>query len=162
MYIFKTLFGGTLFIIMALIVGPWLMQNFDPSLPEISLGWAKHAGGVVGILSLLFGLYSAMYLILPGRSCPAPYEAGGAFTVFGPYRYIRNPIMLSIVIAIWGEAFYYERLSLLIYAFLFTWLAHAWVLFFEEPALRSALKRTYSDYQKSVPRWLPRFKGYKE
>lgn len=162
MYIFRTLFWGTLYIIIALIVGPWLTMLFDESFPAISLGSFRYVGSTVWILAMLFALFSAVYLLMPGRSCPAPYEAGGSFSVSGPYRYMRNPLMLAVVIALWGEAVYLERLALLIYAFVFTWATHFWVLFFEEPALRKRLKTTYLDYQKAVPRWFPRLRGYKD
>jgi protein-S-isoprenylcysteine O-methyltransferase Ste14 len=111
-------------------------------------------------MGICFALYSSIYLIITGPSVAAPYEAGGAFSISGPYRFMRNPFMLGIVITLWGEAIYFERLSLIIYAFLFTWAVHAWVVFFEEPALRRSLKASYTEYHKAVPRWFPKFKGY--
>jgi len=160
MFIFRTLFWGSVFIIIALVAGPWVALNFDTSFPEITLGPIHYAGAAIGIAGVLFAIYSAIVLVLTGPSVSAPYEAGGAFSISGPYRYMRNPLMLGIVITLWGEALYFERLSLLLYAFLFSWAAHAWVVFVEEPALRRVLKRTYTEYHKAVPRWLPRLKGY--
>ena len=71
---------------------------------------------------------------------------------------MRNPFMLAIVVALWCEALYFEKLALILFAFLFTWLAQAWVVFFEEPALRKSFGTMYLEYHKSVPRWIPRFR----
>ena len=145
---------------VALVAGPWLALNFDASFPEITLGPVHYAGAALCIFGVLFAIYCAIILIITGPSVSAPYEAGGAFTISGPYRYMRNPLMLSIIVTLWGEAIYFERLSLILYAGLFTSAVHAWVVFFEEPALRRALKGTYGEYHKSVPRWFPKFKSY--
>ncbi len=158
MFIFHTLFLGTLVAVGALIAGPKLAMLFDASLPVIHLGIFRYVGAVGGTIALLFALYSAVFLIM-GRSCAAPDAAGGSFSVLGPYRIMRNPFMLAIVVALWCEALYFEKLALIFFAFLFTWLAHAWVVFYEEPALRRAFGKTYLDYHKSVPRWLPRLKS---
>lgn len=162
MFIFRTLFWGTLLVILVLLVGPWLTLNFDASFPTIELGGARYAGAVIGAAGVLLALVAGIYLIMPGLSRSAPFEAGGSFTASGPYKYVRNPFMLAVILMLWGEAIYLNRLSLLLYAALCTGLLHAWVALFEEPALRNKLGSSYLDYHKSIPRWFPRLKGYKD
>jgi len=160
MFIFKAILWGTIFLFVALLVGPWLAMQFDASFPHFYLGPLKHIGLVLGVLGLLFSIYCAAFLFMPGKSRPAPYDAGGVFIIGGPYCYVRNPFLLAVIVTLWGEAIFMERLAMVVYAFLFTWVIHFWVIFFEEPALEERFKEEYDAYRNAVPRWFPRFRKY--
>jgi protein-S-isoprenylcysteine O-methyltransferase Ste14 len=162
MFIFKTVIWGSIFLLAALIVGPWLALQFDASFPQIHLGPFKYIGAVLFGIGFLFTVYCAFILFTPGKSRPAPYDAGGAFTIEGPYRYVRNPFMLGVVVALWGEAIFMERVLMMIYALIITWVIHFWVIFFEEPALEERFGGEYDEYRKAVPRWFPHFRRYEK
>ena len=160
MFIFKTVIWGSIFLFSALIIGPWLALQFDTSFTPFYLGPFKYIGAAVFIIGFLFTLYCTAILFIPGKSRPAPYDAGGVFTIAGPYRYVRNPFMLGVIVALWGEAVYMERWPMVVYALLLTWVIHFWVVFFEEPALEERFGSEYDEYRKAVPRWLPHFSRY--
>jgi len=161
MFVFKTIVWGTIFMIAALIFGPWLALQFDSSFPPMDFGWASCVGIALGVLGAPLTLYCAAVLFLPGASRPAPYDAGGSFTIAGPYLYVRNPFMLGVILTLWGEAIYMSRVVMIAYAFILTWVIYFWVIFFEEPALTESLGDEYRKYKKAVPRWFPRIKKYR-
>lgn len=160
MFVFRTIVWGTVFLFLALIGGPWLALQFDASFPVLPLGAARFAG--IGLLALgvPLALHCAAILFIPGKSRPAPYDAGGVFTIAGPYCYVRNPFLLGVILALWGEAVLLSRIVMITYALIFTWGLHFWVIFFEEPALLDRFGSEYRTYHEAVPRWFPRFKKY--
>ena len=161
MFVFKTVVWGAIFMIAALIFGPWLAIQFDASFPPMDFGWVSYLGLGMGIVGIPFALYCAAVIMIPGASRPAPYDAGGTFTIAGPYLYVRNPFMLGVLIALWGEALYMSRVVMLAYAFILTWVIYFWVIFFEEPALTESIGKEYLKYKKAVPRWFPKINRYK-
>ena len=107
-------------------------------------------------------IYCTAIIVLPGQSRPAPYDAGGVFSVAGHYRYSRNPFLLGVILALWGEALITSRIVMFAYAFIFTWSIHFWVVFIEEPSLQDSFGGEYRAYRNAVPRWIPQFKRYDE
>ena len=160
MFVFRTVLWGTIFLFAALIAGPWLAMQFDASFPVLAIGKLRYIG--IGLLAvgIPLAVYCAAVLFLPGKSRPAPYDAGGVFTIAGPYRYVRNPFLLGVIVALWGEALITSRVVMIAYALVFTWSIHFWVLFFEEPALLERFGTEYRSYRDAVPRWFPQFRKY--
>jgi len=161
MFVFRTIVWGMIFMVVSLIVGPWIAMRFDGSFPVIDAGWLRYLGMVFITVGATMTLYCGAVLLIPGTSKPAPYDAGGTFTVAGPYRYVRNPFMLGVIITMWGEALVMSRIAMFAYALIITWVIHFWVLFYEEPALGEGLGQEYAKYRKAVPRWFPQFKKFR-
>ncbi|HPQ80643.1 MAG TPA: isoprenylcysteine carboxylmethyltransferase family protein [bacterium] len=161
MFVFRTVVWGIIFLFASLIVGPWLALQFDASFPVLEFGNLRYAGMALAALGGVLALYCAGALLIPGKSRPAPYDAGGSFTIAGPYRYVRNPFMLGVILALWGEALITSRIVMIAYAFILTWSIHFWVIFFEEPALTERFGGEYREYRDAVPRWFPQFRKYR-
>lgn len=161
MFAFRTILWGAIFLTASLVFGPWLALQFDTSFPPMDLGWAIYVGVALIVIGIPLALYCAAVVIMPGTSKPVPYDAGGSFSIAGPYLYMRNPFMLGVILALWGEALYMSRVVMIAYAFILTWVIYFWVIFFEEPALIESLGREYEKYKKEVPRWFPQLKRYK-
>jgi protein-S-isoprenylcysteine O-methyltransferase Ste14 len=161
MFVFRTLLVGTIVLFGALIVGPWLALQFDASFPPLPFPpWVHGIGVALIVLGGTIAIFCTAAIFAPGSSRPAPYDAGGAFTIAGPYRYVRNPFMLGVILALWGEAILLGRIVMMLYAVLLTWAIHLWVIFYEEPSLRKGLGRQYQDYLAAVPRWVPQLRKY--
>ena len=76
----------------------------------------------------------------------------------GAHGWSRNPLLLGVVLVLFGECLAFESLLLLVYAMLYwTWLT-LYLVFFEEPALRRALGDEYLHYCRHVPRWFLRLR----
>jgi protein-S-isoprenylcysteine O-methyltransferase Ste14 len=76
--------------------------------------------------------------------------------VGGAYRYVRNPMYLSVLAAIVGQALLFGQLSLLAYAAIVCAAVVSFVLAYEEPTLLKRYGNDYDTYRRAVPGWLPR------
>ena len=76
--------------------------------------------------------------------------------VRGLYRWVRNPMYLSVTAIVLGEVLLTGSRALLVYWA--TWLlcANLFVIAYEEPALRQRFGASYERYTREVGRWLPR------
>lgn len=90
-----------------------------------------------------------------GSGTPAPFDAPRKIVVTGPYRNVRNPMYLGAMLIILGVALMLRSPSAVGVAVFFITLAHLFVLVYEEPALKAQFGESYSDYKRSVNRWLP-------
>jgi protein-S-isoprenylcysteine O-methyltransferase Ste14 len=94
-----------------------------------------------------------------GRGTLAPVDPPKHLVVRGLYRYVRNPMYVGVVSILFGESLFFGSLSLLGYAIGFFFIAHLFVVLYEEPALRRKFGESYETYRRSVHRWLPYIPG---
>lgn len=157
--------GSALFFVVApgTAVGviPWLLtgwQVYDP-LPY----WTPLR--VVGALLLIAGVAAAaqafVYFVVEGLGTPAPVAAPERLVVGGPYRYVRNPMYVGLLVAIVGEALLLGQVSLLGYAAVVGVVTNLFVRFYEEPTLRKRFGDQYESYRRAVPGWWPRLHPWK-
>jgi protein-S-isoprenylcysteine O-methyltransferase Ste14 len=161
MFVFRTIILGTIFLLLSLLVGPWIAMQFSSSFPALTPGVAAQIGAVLVVFGSAIAIYCTAILFIPGTSRPAPYDAGGTFSICGPYRFVRNPFLFGVLLVLWGEALLLSHFAMIAYAAILTWCIHFWVVFFEEPSLSDSFGDEYSKYKKAVPRWLPKFRKYK-
>jgi protein-S-isoprenylcysteine O-methyltransferase Ste14 len=91
-----------------------------------------------------------------GRGTPGPWDAPRRVVATGPYRWVRNPIYLAALLIVLGEAWLFLSPPLLAYAGAAAVFFHLFVTGYEEPTLRRRFGGTYLQYQRRVPRWIPR------
>jgi len=91
-----------------------------------------------------------------GRGTPAPIDPPRKLVVRGPYRWVRNPMYLGVLLFVLGEAIFFREVVLLLYFVFVASAIQVFVLGFEEPGLRRRFGALYSDYCNATPRWLPR------
>jgi protein-S-isoprenylcysteine O-methyltransferase Ste14 len=98
----------------------------------------------------LFGLRQA-WAYATGRSVPAP-----TFKTPNVYRLVRHPMQLGFIIAFWGApVMTYDRLAIAVLLTGYIVIA----LVFEERDLVEVFGDDYRNYQKRVPRLLPKLRG---
>jgi protein-S-isoprenylcysteine O-methyltransferase Ste14 len=76
--------------------------------------------------------------------------------VTGLYRYVRNPMYVSVVAIIVGQALLFGDWRLIVYGAVLSLACHAFVLVYEEPTLRRKFGAQYEAFCTNVPRWIPR------
>ncbi len=76
----------------------------------------------------------------------------------GLYRYVRNPMYLSVATILLGELLLTRSTGLLIFAAVWFVIVNLFVIGYEEPYLRRRFGASYERYVASVRRWLPRFR----
>ena len=114
-------------------------------------------------LGLLFAAVGAVFLLVCiwefvayGRGTLSPVDPPTTLVVRGLYRYVRNPMYLSVLVLLLGEGLLTRSLGLIEYTLgWFTWI-NIVVLFYEEPALSRTFGASYQAYSAAVSRWLPR------
>jgi protein-S-isoprenylcysteine O-methyltransferase Ste14 len=74
----------------------------------------------------------------------------------GPYRWVRNPIYFAALLVLLGEAWLFRSPPLLVCAGPAAIVCHLFVLGYEEPTLRRRFGAAYTEYQRTVRRWIPR------
>jgi protein-S-isoprenylcysteine O-methyltransferase Ste14 len=112
-----------------------------------AFGWIGALGG------LALGLRSALLLAGRGRPQRGPKPA---FVIAGPYRQVRNPLFLGILLASAGTAVAADCRGLAVATGLLAVAMHVWLVWVEEPRLRVRFGEAYDAYLVSVPRWVPR------
>src|SRR5262249_52775281 len=134
---------------------PWLLAHGAQGSTFVSPVWM-----VVGLLPLALGvglyLWCAGAFTFIGKGTPAPIDAPKALVVQGPYRWVRNPMYVAVLLVILGQAIALRSSLLVGYALLFWLVVHTFVVLVEEPLLRDQFGSSYDAYLQRVPRWIPR------
>lgn len=150
-------FGSAIFFAVApgIVAGllPWWLTRWQ-MLP----GWLplRALGALLTIAGAAFLLQAFARFVTEGRGTPAPVAPTERLVVGGIYRYVRNPMYLSVLAAIVGQALLLAQPVLLIYAAIVCVAVVSFVLGYEEPTLRRRYGSEYETYRRAVPGWLPR------
>jgi protein-S-isoprenylcysteine O-methyltransferase Ste14 len=132
--------------------GLWVM-------PEI--GAAQGPGALLILLGAAGLLWCGWHFAVTGRGTPAPFDPPRRLVAKGPYLYVRNPMYVTVATALIGESLFFESWLLVRYLAVFWLIIHLFVLLYEEPTLHGKFGESYGEYLRAVPRWIPRFPGYK-
>ncbi len=149
---FTFLLPGT----VTVLIPYWLISSRGASIyldhPALRyLGIPLIAIGSAGLLWSIWEFFSE------GHGTLAPVDPPKYLVVRGLYRYVRNPMYVSVVTTLLGEAIFFRSLAVLIEAGVFGLLTHLFVAFYEEPVLRRQFGESYERYVQTVGRWIPRF-----
>ena len=93
-----------------------------------------------------------------GRGTPAPIDAPKKLVVRGLYRHVRNPMYVGVLTVILAWAVLFSASELVLYALVVATCFNLFILFYEEPHLRTEFGREYEDYCRRVGRWSPRLR----
>jgi protein-S-isoprenylcysteine O-methyltransferase Ste14 len=96
-----------------------------------------------------------------GRGTLAPVDPPRVLVVRGLYRYVRNPMYLSVTLIVWGEILLTRSAALSVYWMVWFGAANLFVWGYEESALRRQFGSDYDRYAAAVGRWFPRFRSLK-
>ena len=91
-----------------------------------------------------------------GRGTLSPVDPPKHLVVFGLYRFVRNPMYLSVTLVVLGELTLTRSRALLEYWVIWFIVVNVFVIGYEEPPLRSQFGDEYDRYTRAVGRWIPR------
>ena len=149
-------YTGFLLVILGLV--PWAVARLDVYLPEVQLGLAgKMIGGGLFVVGMVAYTVCSLWLVVRGRGAYVEFDPPTHFVATGPYRWCRNPVALSLMLVILGEAVYLSSPGIGGLFVVGIGLGHAQVIWLEEPLLRRRFGDDYDQYCRTVPRWLPRW-----
>ncbi len=136
---------------------PWAV--FD--LRETPLD-ARDPWQVAGLIAALAGVALLLACIVEfartGRGTLSPVDPPRALVVRGLYRYVRNPMYLSVSMIVLGEAMIARSIALASYWAAVFLAANLFVIFYEEPNLRRRFGASFDAYTTRVGRWVPRLR----
>lgn len=90
-----------------------------------------------------------------GRGTLAPVDPPRELVVRGLYRYVRNPMYLSVTMIVLGEVLLTGSRGLFVYWAIWFVAVNLFVIGYEEPTLRRRFGESYERYTREVGRWLP-------
>ena len=135
---------------------PW--RFFGLSQVHLNLSDPLHLIGLISI-GLGAGLLAACIweFARSGRGTLAPLDPPTQLVVRGLYRYVRNPMYVSVTTIVFGELLLTRSLALLTYWVIWFAFVNLFVIGYEEPTLRRQFGESYERYTETVGRWIPRF-----
>ncbi len=147
---------STLFIGFLLIFLPARILSATGTTQPAAIGLWQVVGMILGASGAALAIACIFTFVFLGRGTPAPFDPPRRLVVRGPYRLVRNPMYIGAGLALSGAALFYESIPLLGYAGVFLLVTHAFVMVYEEPALRRAFDGDYEAYCRRVGRWCPK------
>ena len=113
---------------------------------------------VVGMTMMWVTISSSIRI---GKGTLAPWSPTKKLVVVGLYRYVRNPMILGVLITLLAEATCVWSALLLRWSGLFFIINMIYFVLYEEPVLENRFGEDYRQYKEQVPRWIPRFTPFK-
>ena len=134
---------------------PWCMVRARPR-PIVDWTWPGTWIGfaLLGVGVAIYGS-CAWHFGARGGGTPAPIDPPRTLVVSGPYRVVRNPMFVGVLVALLGDVLVYRSPSVAVFAGSMALLFHVFIVGYEEPKLRRLFGPSFIAYCESVPRWLP-------
>jgi protein-S-isoprenylcysteine O-methyltransferase Ste14 len=156
----SSLLGPTLGTIVFVALLPGTVIGW---IPYALCGWRladaaalRWAGTLLLLLALPVFVDFLVRFVREGRGTPAPVAEPERLVIGGPFRYVRNPGYVGVLGLIVGQSLLFASASVLVHAGIMALAFHLFVVLYEEPHLRRKFGSEYEEYQRRVPRWLPR------
>jgi protein-S-isoprenylcysteine O-methyltransferase Ste14 len=152
--------GSTAFLVLApgTVAGyvPWLICRWRVHAPFPGFMLLRVIGAVliVGGAAVLLECFARF--ALQGIGTPAPVFPTKHLVVSGFYRFVRNPMYVSVLALLIGQALWFGSAGIVLWAFAAWLAAHLFVIGYEEPTMRRTFGAEYEAYRAHVPRWIPR------
>lgn len=132
-----------------------LSRRYDATLGFAFAGWTPALGIAVMAVGGTLALACIATFVTRGEGTPAPMDPPRKFVTVGPYQLVRNPMYIGGFLVLAGFGLYERSPAILFFALPWLLLAHLFVVFYEEPHLRTKFGSAYDVYCHSVHRWLP-------
>ena len=156
--------GSAVFFVLGpgLVAGlvPWWLTGWQVRQPRPSWALLRVAGAALIAAGASVLVHAFVQFVREGSGTPAPVAPTERLVVGGLYRYVRNPMYVSVMAAIVGQALALGQLVLLWYAAAIGAVTGAFVRWYEEPTLRRRFGAHYEAYRRAVPAWWPRLRPW--
>jgi protein-S-isoprenylcysteine O-methyltransferase Ste14 len=134
---------------------PW--RYFGLGQVRLDLHEPAHLVGVLFIATGVVLLGSCIWeFARSGWGTLSPADPPRELVVRGLYRYVRNPMYLSVTLILFGELFLTRSRPLFWYWAIWFVAVNLVVIGYEEPTLRRTFGASYERYMAETGRWIPR------
>lgn len=153
----KTYLIGGSFIMVVWFGFPFCVRRFvDPHLAFLKMAPMKGAGTALSVFGYVLAVWCVMLFIREGKGTPLPFAHPRQLVIGGPYRFVRNPMVIGTVLFLIGSGLFVGSCGILFYAAALFIVMHFFVLI-EEKSLARRFGSLYAAYLRKTPRWWPRF-----
>ena len=112
-------------------------------------------------LGLLLAIWSVRtFYTKGGKGTPGPWRPITNLIISGPYRYVRNPMILGVVDLLLFESALFSSIPFLLWATVFFVGNIIYFKTFEEKELIKRFGTDYENYKNEVPMLFPKFIPY--
>ncbi len=147
--------GNALVVIPGAIL--WAAHGDGAALAPASPGqWTFWLGLALAAVGLTLAAWTVRLFTVQGRGTPAPWDPPRRLVVDGPYRYVRNPMITSVLAMIAAEALLLQAWPLAGWLAVFLAANAIYFPLVEEKGLERRFGDDYRLYKANVPRWIPR------
>jgi protein-S-isoprenylcysteine O-methyltransferase Ste14 len=158
--------GSAVFFVAApgVVAGlvPWLITGWQVQKPISTIAVARIAAGTIIMVAAVMVLVRAFArFVVEGRGTPAPIGPTERLVIGGDYRFVRNPMYLAVVSAVFGQAMIFGSVAVLLYGIAVWAVMAAFVRWYEEPWLRQRYGQEYARYCAAVRAWRPRLRPWR-
>jgi protein-S-isoprenylcysteine O-methyltransferase Ste14 len=133
---------------------PWRFFGLREAHPQL-----RNPLDLLGLVAVTVGAAFLGACILEfgrsGRGTLAPLDPPKELVVQGLYRFVRNPMYLSVATILIGECLLTRSLQMAEYAAGWFVVVNLFVIGYEEPTLRRQFGDSYERYTRRVGRWIP-------
>ena len=120
----------------------------------------------IAILFLIIGLWLSVWSVKTfyfkgGDGTPGPWKPISKLVIDGPYRYVRNPMLIGVFFLLLFESIFFSAIPIF-YWFLVFFVSN--IFYFKLVEEKDLIKRfgsDYEDYKSNVPMLYPKFSLYK-
>lgn len=145
-------------LLPALLVGWIPLRVFDRHVVFRDGSWELHellSLGLAAVASLVY-VHCVWLFSVKGRGSVAPFDSPRKLVQRGAYRWVRNPMYLSLCAILAAEAAYFESPHIGVYFLCMCCVVHLFVMLHEERELGFRFGAMYEDYKRTANRWLPK------
>ena len=118
------------------------------------------SGVLIGLAGLALLVVSIRLIIVYANTTVMPWIPSEKLVIRGPYRYVRNPMILGVVLVMVSEGLLLGSKGILLLALVFFLVNTLYFIFIEEPKLEERFGEDYRRYKANVHRWWPRLKPW--
>jgi len=156
--------GSAIFLVIApgIVAGyvPWRICRWHVEAPLLGNPTFRLVGVLLIVIGLPVLLDCFARFALQGLGTPAPVFPTRHLVISGLFRYVRNPMYVSVVSLILGQGLFFGSVLVIEYG-IAVWVAFClFVLMYEEPILRKSFGTEYEEFCANVPRWIPRLRPW--
>jgi len=150
------------FLLPGLYAGylPWRYFGVREALATIDgvREWIGVAGFAAGALLLAACIWE---FAVSGRGTLSPVDPTESLVVKGLYRYVRNPMYLSVTLIVASQVLLTGSRGLALYWAIWFAATNIFIIAYEEPTMQRKFPVEYAAYTAAVRRWIPRLTPYR-
>ena len=131
-------------------------------------GWTRYSRNfvltIISITLFMLGVilffWTNRLFIRKGRGTLAPWDPPREFVIVGPYRHVRNPMIIGVGLILAAETIFFGSTGITFWTVVFILANMIYFPLKEEKDLIKRFGDDYREYCQNVPAWIPRLKPW--